>query len=204
MRDLALNRRQLRRLRQQLKHTHDASLYRRTFALVELAQGSPVTSVARSLGVSRQTLYNWIDIYSECFDPLALRDAARSGRPTAWTPDLQELLETLLRQSPTDWDYQSTQWTVPLLQQQLATWDGRWLSEDTIRRRLHEAGYVWKRTRYVLPPDPEKEKKTPHTPAASEPAPAQCRPFRGRNRSAAVSAAAGDVVAARSTGARAD
>ena len=55
---------------------------------------------------------------------------------------------------------------VPLLRQQLATWDGRWLSEDSIRRQLHEMGYVWKRTRYELPADPEKEKKTAHSPAA--------------------------------------
>src|SRR5206468_9715816 len=89
----------------------------------------------------------------------ALIDQARSGRPSTWTPDVDQLLQTLLHESPRDWDYQAVNWTVPLLRQQLATWDGRWLSEDTIRRRLHEMGYVWKRTRYVLPPDPEKEKK---------------------------------------------
>ena len=99
-------------------------------------------------------------------DPLVLRDAARSGRPTTWTPDLQELLQTLLRESPTQWDYQAVNWTVPLLQQQLATWDGCWLSDETIRRKLHELGYVWKRTRYVLPPDPEEEKKKAHSSAA--------------------------------------
>jgi transposase len=166
MRKLVLNRSQRYRLRQQMKHTQDAALYRRTLAILEFAQGKPVAEVARSLGVTRQSIYNWVDAYVESYNPLVLRDAARPGRPTTWTPDLQELLQTLLRESPTQWDYQAVNWTVPLLQQQLATWDGCWLSDETIRRKLHELGYVWKRTRYVLPPDPEEEKKKTHSPAA--------------------------------------
>jgi transposase len=166
VREFVLNRSQRYGLRQQLKHTHDASLYRRTLALLQLDEGKPVTQVARALGVTRQTIYNWIDAYTQAFDPLALVDAQRSGRPATWTPELQELLRTLLHDSPTAWGYPAVNWTVPLLRQQLATWDGRWLSQDTIRRRLHALGYVWKRTRYVLPPDPEKEKKTRHSPAA--------------------------------------
>jgi transposase len=117
------------------------------------------------LAVTRQTIYNWLAAYTDRFDPLALADAARSGRPRCWTPDLDELLQTLLRETPRQWGYHATNWTVPLLRQQLATWEGRWLSQDTIRRRLQELGYVWKRTRYVLPPDPDKEKKTADSPA---------------------------------------
>src|SRR5262249_1730947 len=52
-------------------------------------------------------------------------------------------------------------------------------------------GYVWKRPRYVLDPDPELEKKTadpPHHPAAATPDRAA---GRGRDRSAALPAAAG-------------
>jgi predicted transcriptional regulator len=64
MRELALHRSQRYRLRQQLKHTRDASLYRRTLALVELDKGKPLAQVARSLGVTRQTVYNWIEAYT--------------------------------------------------------------------------------------------------------------------------------------------
>jgi transposase len=166
MRKLVLNRSQRYRLRQQMKHTQDSAVYRRTLAILELAQGKPVAEIARTMGVTRQSVYNWVNTYVESYDPLVLSDAARSGRPTTWTPDLQELLQTLLRESPTQWDYQAVNWTVPLLQQQLATWDGCWLSDETIRRKLHELGYVWKRTRYVLPPDPEGEKKKAHPSAA--------------------------------------
>jgi transposase len=166
MRELVLTRNQRFRLRQQLTHTRDAATYRRTLAILELDEGKPIAQVANSLGVTRQTIYNWLDAYCEAFDPLDLADAARSGRPSTWTPDLQELLRTLLHEQPSQWGYPATHWTVPLLRQQLASWDGRWLSGDTIRRQLHTLGYVWKRTRYVLPPDPEAEKKKEDSPAA--------------------------------------
>jgi transposase len=166
MTSLTLTRSQRYRLRRQLQHTRDASLYRRTLAILEIDRGMSIAQVARSLRVTRQSIYNWIDVYTQNFDPLALRDAERGGRPTCWTPDLDELLQTLLRERPTQWGFEAMNWTVSLLRQQLASWDGCWLSEDTIRRKLHELGYVWKRPRYVLPPDPEAEKKKIHPPAA--------------------------------------
>jgi hypothetical protein len=55
MRELVLNRSQRYRLRQQLMHTQDASLYRRTLAMLELDKGKPLAQIARSLGVTRQT-----------------------------------------------------------------------------------------------------------------------------------------------------
>ena len=160
------------RLQRQLKHTRNASLYRRTLAILEIDQGKPVGATAEALGVTRQTIYNWMDSYVEAHNPLALADAVRSGRPSSWTPDLEELLSTLLGEAPQAWGLPGTHWTVPTLRQQLASWDGRWLAEDTIRRHLHRLGYVWKRTRYVLPPDPEREKKKGHSPEASKAAPA--------------------------------
>jgi hypothetical protein len=48
---------------------------------------------------------------------------------------------------------------VPILQDYLEGAGGRRLSEDTIRRQQRRLDYVWKRSRYVLPPDPQREKK---------------------------------------------
>ena len=166
MATLTLTRGQQYRLRQQLHHTQDARLYRRTLALLEISRGKPLAQIARTREVTRQTLYNWIDLYTQSFDPLTLRDTQRCGRPTCWTPDREDLLRTLLRQRPAQWGFQAVNWTVSLLRQQFASWDGSWFSEDTLRRKLHEMGYVWKRTRYVLPPDPEAEKKKTHSPKA--------------------------------------
>jgi len=166
MTSFVLNRRNRFQLQRQLKHSQDATLYRRTLAILEIDQGKPVGAVAEALGVTRQAVYNWIEAYAEAYDPLSLVDAARSGRPSSWTPDLQELLGKLLQETPSQWGLHGANWTVPLLRQQLASWDGRWLADDTIRRHLHELGYVWKRPRYVLPPDPQQEKKNSHSPEA--------------------------------------
>jgi transposase len=179
MTEIVLNRQQRYELQQQLKHTPSASLYRRTLAILELGQGKSVLAVAEALGVTRQSVYNWVETYAKAHDPMALGDAARSGRSSSWTPDLQELLHQLLEEAPADWGLHGTNWTVPLLRQQLASWDGCWLSEDTIRRHLHELGYVWKRTRYVWPPDPDGEKKNGHPPEAQKPATALPRAVRG-------------------------
>ena len=86
MTDIVLNRGCRYQLQQQLKHAQDASLYRRTLAILELDQGKPVAEVANALGVTRQTIYNWVESYAAAYDPLALVDAARSGRPSSWTP----------------------------------------------------------------------------------------------------------------------
>jgi transposase len=172
---MILHPRHRRQLQQQLKHARDASLYRRLLAVLQIGQGKPVAEVAQALGVTRQSIYNWVAAYAATGDPLALVDAARSGRPSSWTPDLQDHLRTLLRASPTRWGFPAVNWTVPLLRQQLASRDGRWLSPDTIRRQLHELGYVWKRTRYVLPTDPDGEKKKGDPPPAEKPASAQRR-----------------------------
>jgi transposase len=204
MTEIALNRRQRYQLQQQLRHTRDAALYRRTFALLEIDKGHSVAEVADALGVSRQSVYNWMETYADGGDPLALADAERSGRPSSWSPELQNLLATLLRESPTQWGFAAVNWTVPLLREQLASWDGRWLSPDTIRRQLHEIGYVWKRTRYALPEDPDQEKKNGDSPAAAKPAPAQRRAVRGRDRSAVVPAAAGHLGAEGTAGAGPD
>jgi transposase len=105
--------------------------------------------------------------------PEALRDRYGVGRPTAWSDELEALLLDSLRRRPDELGYAGLNWTVPLLQEHLYRRGGVWLSDDTIRRRLDRLGYVWKRFRYVLPPDPEREKKTRHPPPAAGIAAAQ-------------------------------
>ena len=163
---LSLTSYQRRRLQRQLQHTHDARLYRRTLAILEVSRGQPVAQVAQSLGVTRRSIYNWIERYRETSLPTALVDSDRSGRPSLWTEDLMVLLRTLLvDHTPDQLGYSAVEWTATLLQEHLGHCTGQRLSETSIRRELHGLGYVWKRSRYVLAPDPELEKKTPHPPS---------------------------------------
>jgi transposase len=160
MSQLRLKHWQRRRLHQQLKSTSDARTYRRTLAVLELDRGRSVADIAAMLGVTRQSVHNWAAAFVREPDPSTLRDEDRSGRPPLLAEQTQGLLPSLIGRSPQDLGYPHTDWTVPLLQQELEKGLGLRPSDETVRRGLRRLGYVWKRPRYVLDPDPEREKKT--------------------------------------------
>jgi transposase len=150
---------QRHRLDQQLKATSDTRTYRRTLAVLELDRGRSAAEIAAMLGVSRQSVHNWAAAFAREPDPAVLRDEDRSGRPPLLDEQAKGLLPSLMGQSPQDFGYPHADWTVPLLQQELERGLGLRPSDDTVRRGLQQLGYVWKRPRYVLDPDPEREKK---------------------------------------------
>jgi transposase len=163
---------QRRGLEQQLRATHDAGLYRRTLAISEAADGRPVAEIARLLRTSRVSIYRWIECSNSTRDPTRPVGSRRGNRPSAWTEDLQATLSAGLGQRPDHFGYQAAEWTAPLLQEHLARCGGGPPSETPIRRQLHALGYVWKRPRCALEPDPERDKKTadsPGDPAAAAP-----------------------------------
>ena|SRR5690348_3486372 len=171
--DVRLTSAQRRQFSARLRAADDASYVRRLMAILALDEGEAVSEVAEKLGVTRQTVYNWARTFETGGDATALEDRYAGGRPSAWTEPLQALLLTALQQRPNQLGFPGPNWTVPLLQAYLERCSGQRLSDDTIRRQLRRLDYVWKRPRYVLPPDPEREKKTSDSPAAAEFAPAE-------------------------------
>jgi transposase len=163
MRKMKLTASQRRKIRARLRQTHDVRLYRRLLAVLEFDRGTAVSAIAELLGVSCQSVYNWIARFEQGGDGCELRDAPRSGRPRRTGELINVFIRTLLVLPPEWFGYYATHWTVPLLKNQLRQNTGEQYSLDTIRRRLHELGYVWKRPRYVLAPDPEREKKKPNS-----------------------------------------
>jgi transposase len=155
MSQLTLTGWQRRRLRRELKDTTDIRLYRRTLAVLEFDHGHPVADIATMLGVSRQSVYNWLQLYHQAADPSALADHPHSGRQPLLDEEDDHFLEALLARSPQELHYPHSNWTVPTLQQAMQLGTGCPLSDDTIRRALHRLHYVWKRPRYVLDPDPD-------------------------------------------------
>ena len=139
-----------RRLEKQLRTAKDARVYRRTLAVLEFDRGKSITEIARSLRVSRLTVYRWLRKYGASQDPECLHDEHRSGRPLHWTEECAEWLESFLRRSPTELSYYAVNWTVPLLRDPLQLTMGMEFSDHTIRRALRVLNYVWKRPRYVL------------------------------------------------------
>lgn len=200
MSGLKLTHWQRRRLRQQLQATSDARTYRRTLAVLELDRGRSASDIAAMLGVTRQSVHNWAAAFARAPDPSTLRDEDRSGRPPLLAEQTEGLLPSLMGRSPQDLGYPYTDWTVPLLQQELEEGLGLRPSDETVRRGLRRLGYVWKRPRDVLDPDPEREKKTADSPADPGPASSQRRAGPGRDRPDDVPAAAGRLVAEGRTG----
>jgi transposase len=93
-------------------------------------------------------------------DPGSLQDHRGSNHPTLRTDELQALLAASLEEPPDHFGYQAVEWTAPLLREHLSRWSGTPPSLRSVRRQLHQQGYVWKRPHYVLDSDPEAEKKT--------------------------------------------
>jgi transposase len=170
---------QRRRLSQQLKATSDARTYRRTLALLELDRGRSAADIADMLGVTRQSVHNWAADFAAEPDPAVLRDDPRSGRPPLLDERAECLLPSLMGRSPRDFGYPHADWTVPLLQQELERGLELRPADETVRRWLRRLGYVWKRPRYVLDPDPEREKKTADSAADPGFAAAKRRPGPG-------------------------
>lgn len=147
-------------LRQLLQTTNDAQICRRCGALLRLEEGHAVADVALEFGVTRQTLYNWRRRLQD--DSCQLADLPRCGRPTKWTAESVADLEDALVHAPAEFGFHMTGWTAGLLRTWLKQTHGLELSEDSVRSKLHELGYVWKRFRYTLRPDPQRVKKTAH------------------------------------------
>src|SRR3954451_7815838 len=164
---------QRRRLLGQLGTTTEAHTYRRTLAVLELDRGRSAIEVAEMLGVTPQSVYNWAATFEQDHAPESLAGGHRSGRPRLLDELAEALLRSLMKQSPQEHGYPDTDWTTPLLQQELERGTASSPSDDTVRRVLHRLGYVRKRPRYVLDPDPQREKKTPHPAADSRPSAAQ-------------------------------
>jgi transposase len=191
---------QRRRLRRQLASAADVRVYRRTLAVLELGRGRPAGEVAASLGVARETVQRWAARFRRAGRPSDLADAARTGRPPLLDGEALDLLWAVLARTPQDLGIPHTGWTVPLLARVLAIGTGREPSGDTVRRVLAGWGYAWKRPRYALAPDPEREKKTADPPADPGPARPQRGARRRRDGPALVPAPAGRLGEARGAG----
>src|SRR5262245_26584142 len=136
---------QRQRLRSQLAATRDMRLYRRTLAVLEFDHGRSAADIARMLGVTPQSVYNWVEAYTQDHDPRSLEDEPGRGRHSMLDEDQEHLLEALLAVSPQKLGYPHSSWTVPLLQEVLEVATGRRISDDSLRRALDRLDFVWKR-----------------------------------------------------------
>ena len=137
-----------KRLAAALAGAREARVYRRLEALLLVAEGHSIAEAARRCRVNRSSVHRWLAQYRAEHEVTALRDRPRSGRPRRHPKLTPRRLAAALARDPRRCGYQATSWTVPLLAHDLAV-KGLAVSPRTLRRRLHEAGYRWKRPRYV-------------------------------------------------------
>jgi transposase len=138
-----------RRLTKTLRRTSDVRLFRRVQAVLRVAEGDPISSAARALHLSRRSVHRWVEVYLRRHQPEDLLDASRTGRPRE-ADGLEARLAELLTQDPRTLGYRATTWTAALLATYLQEACGCPVSERTLRRRLHEGGWRWKRPRYIF------------------------------------------------------
>jgi transposase len=138
-----------KRLAAALEAASEARVYRRVEALLLVAEGQTVAEAARRCHADRSSVHRWLGQYGAGQDATALADRPRCGRPRQSSRLTPRRLARVLARDPRRCGYQATSWTVPLLAHDLATQEGIAISARTLRRRLHEAGYRWKRPRYV-------------------------------------------------------
>ena len=75
---------QQQRLRRQLAETRDARLYRRTLAVLEFDHGRSAADIARTLGVTRQSVYDWVEASTQDHDPASLEDEGGRDATRCW------------------------------------------------------------------------------------------------------------------------
>lgn len=140
-------------LKQKIQGTKEIKLFKRSLALIKLSEGFSVTQISKDLGVTRKTIYNWINNYKKrtkySLDK-RLSDLPHSGRPAEKSNIITAAIDQLLQETPEKHGYYYSDWTAPLLHKHIQTEKKLELSIDTVRRCIKRLGYVWKRPRYTL------------------------------------------------------
>jgi transposase len=143
-----LTQRDLVRLRKALLQAKDARVFKRALALTLLAEGRTWEEASLLSTLGRATISFWLGRYQRSRKLSALHDQPHKGRPPKG-PVPAELLARLLRRDPYRLGYPTHTWTVPLLCAHLRSEHRLAVTERTLRRRLHQLRYRWKRPRYV-------------------------------------------------------
>ena len=153
-----LSRRERAKMQDLIAPPHDARQTLRAYALLWLDDGESVPEVAHRLGVTRQTVYNWVSRFQTRTDleiALRLADAPRCGRPCTATGIIDPLIDAVIECDPREFDYRSTVWTVPLLVEYLRDEHKLVVSDDSVRLALARLRVRWKRPRHQLALRPE-------------------------------------------------
>lgn len=119
-------------LRKHLDRVDEKKPAQRLVAAINYKNGVSPTEIADWYGLSRKTVYNWLNRFDREPIERAVRDRSRPGRPSKLSGSQREQLRELLDKPPSSAGYhERTEWTPELLRRYL---DERFGVEYTTRR----------------------------------------------------------------------
>jgi transposase len=130
-----------------------------------LSQGFNPTDISKILGCERQTVYNWAKSYMRSGFIEFEKVTNPNGRPPVLTAENLRQLVKIALSRPQDLGLPFTIWSVAKLTEYCKSKsllpD---ISNEWVRRLLHREGMSFQRTKtWKQSPDPEFEKKKPHS-----------------------------------------
>ena len=127
--------------------------------LLLCAEGYSPTQIAAVLFCSRSSVYRAVNAY-RAGSLAGLTDAATPHRVGSLTPSLCRSLLALLKRTPAAYGWCRTRWSCASLAAQLQVQRRVAVSAATMRRWLHQLGWVWKRAKLVArDDDPQRVNK---------------------------------------------
>ncbi|MCA1607712.1 MAG: IS630 family transposase, partial [Acidobacteria bacterium] len=127
------------------------------------AHGRTPSEIAAFLFCSRSSVYRTVNAYRRGAlgsSQATESDGSDEGRRRPYISSLKRSLLAIIKRVPSAFGWCRTRWSCATLAQELRARRGVKVSRETVRRWLHEQGYVWKRARHVArDDDPERVTK---------------------------------------------
>jgi putative transposase len=146
----------------ELRHSRFDHLLSLHIRLLCAARRTP-TEIAAFLFCSRSSVYRTVAAYRRGEIVLGEVEASESSQPARtkpYIPSLQRSLLAILKCAPSTFGWWRTRWSCTTLAAELKVRRGVTISQEKVRRWLHELGDVWKRARpAALDNDPERISK---------------------------------------------
>lgn len=133
----------------------------RAYYVLLSSEGKSIIEISEQMARNPHTIRCWIKRYLR-YGMSGLMDKFSNGRPNQLREQVKKQIEQLLEESPKKYGYQQSGWQINLLLDQLNKTIGS-VSATTVKRALHEHGWVYKRFSKKPPINaPTKEEKTAH------------------------------------------
>jgi transposase len=131
----------------------------RVRAVEAVRNGMPVSQTATTFGVDRTTLHRWLARYDE-HGEAGIQRRSVSGRPRKLRGLTAKRLKRIVLAPATKFGFETDLWTVGRLHAVLVDRLNVDVSEDTVWRRLREAGLTWQTPeRQYFEADPETRRR---------------------------------------------